>query len=83
MLLECVHRDISRQPGKLLCWLQGVSSLPANLCGLGKGSSVTAASAENRPGSVREGQHDLSDRRDGEGERNGPSPALRCVLQSR
>ena len=71
-----MHRDISRQRGKLLHWLQGVSSLAANLCGLGKGSYVTAASAENRQRSVREGQHDLSDRRDGEGERNRPSPAV-------
>lgn len=66
-LCVCAHRDISRQRGKLLRWLQGVSSLAADLWGLGKGSYVTAASAENRPGSVREGQHDSPDRRDGEG----------------
>lgn len=65
VLLEWVHahRAICRQWGKLLGWLRGVSSLAANLCGLGKGSSITVASAENRPGSVLDGQHDLYDRR--------------------
>lgn len=62
--------------GSCLPWLQEVSSLAASLCGLGKGSYITAASAENRPDSVQEGQHDLSDRQDGEEESNRPSPAV-------
>lgn len=79
-LLEraCVHRDVSRQPGKLLRWLQGVSSLAARLCGLGKGSSVAAASAGNRPGSVRDGRHNLSHR----GDKAGEGPGRILLLQS-
>lgn len=56
-LSACVHREISRLGGEAAALApSSFSSLAANLCGLGKGSSVTAASAENRLGSVRERQ---------------------------
>lgn len=83
LLGVCARRAILRQRGKLLRWLRGASSPAANLCGLGKDSSITAASAENREGSVWDGQRDLYDRRTGEEEEEmgrGNEEAKSCCV---